>query len=148
MYPIPSRNYMHNIHNADPPHIHEQSLQGMLRKARQQQHNRKAKQHNTTCPKQSFFKEKLAASGGTWTHDHQLSRWRSYQLSYQGSSVSWAQSCIQITCIYTWSLRPSICSMMALAFLFEEPRNELDLATPWREWDTGLYQRDTKRTLT
>ena len=25
--------------------------------------NRKAKQHNTTCPKQSFFKEKLAASG-------------------------------------------------------------------------------------
>ena len=27
------------------------------RKARQQQHNRKAKQHNTTRPKQSFFKE-------------------------------------------------------------------------------------------
>ena len=35
----------------------------MPRKARQQQqHNRKAKQHNTTCPKQSFFNEKLAAS--------------------------------------------------------------------------------------
>ena len=31
--------------------------------------------------------------------------------------------------------------MMALAFLFEEPRNELDLATPWQEWDMGLYQR-------
>ena len=34
---------------------YEQSLQEMLRKARQQQHNRKAKQHNTTRPKQSFF---------------------------------------------------------------------------------------------
>ena len=34
----------------------------MLRKARQQQqHNRKAKQQNATRPKQSFFKEKLAA---------------------------------------------------------------------------------------
>ena len=44
---------------------YEQSLQEMLRKARQQQHNRVAKQHNTTSPKQSFFKEKLAASGGT-----------------------------------------------------------------------------------
>ena len=31
-------------------------------------HNRKTKQHNTTCPKQSFFNEKLAASGGTHTH--------------------------------------------------------------------------------
>ena len=40
----------------------EQSLQVMLRKAGQQQHNRKAKQHNTTRLKQSFFKEKLAAS--------------------------------------------------------------------------------------
>ena len=29
--------------------------------------------------------------------------------------------------------------MMALAFLFEEPRNELDLATPW---DMDLYQED------
>ena len=44
--------------------------------------NRKVKQHNTTRPKQSFFKEKLAASGGTRTYDHQLSRRRSYQLSY------------------------------------------------------------------
>ena len=33
---------------------------------------------------------KLAASGRTRTHDHQLSRWRSYQLSYRGSSVGWA----------------------------------------------------------
>ena len=42
----------------------------MLRKARQQQqHNRKAKQHNTTRPKHSFFKEKLTASGGTQTHN-------------------------------------------------------------------------------
>ena len=50
-------------------HIHEQSIKEMLRKARQQQqHNRKAKQHNTTHPKQSFFKEKLAASGGIRTH--------------------------------------------------------------------------------
>ena len=45
--------------------VHEQSLREMLRKAKQQQHNRKAKQHNTTRPKQSFFKEKLSASGGT-----------------------------------------------------------------------------------
>ena len=59
----------------------EQSLQEMLRKARQQQqqHNRKAKQHNKTRPKQSFFKEKLATSGGTRTHDHELSRQYSYQ---------------------------------------------------------------------
>ena len=38
-----------------------------------QGNNRKAKQHNTTCLKQLLFKEKLAASGGTQTHDHQLS---------------------------------------------------------------------------
>ena len=37
-------------------YMHEQSLQEMLRKARQ--HNRKAKHHNTTRPKQSFFKER------------------------------------------------------------------------------------------
>ena len=49
------------------PKLHEQSIREMLRKARQQQqHNRKAKQHNTTRPKQSFFKEKLAASGDWW----------------------------------------------------------------------------------
>ena len=47
-------------------YMYEPSLQEMLRKARQQQqHNRKTKQHNTTCPKQLVFKEKLAASGGT-----------------------------------------------------------------------------------
>ena len=59
-------------------HVYEQSIREMLRKARQQQqHNRKAKQHNTTHSKlknESFFKEKLAASGGTRTHDHQLAR--------------------------------------------------------------------------
>ena len=77
--------------------IHEQSIREMLRKARQQQqHNRKAKQHNTTRPKQSFFKEKLAALGGTRTHDHQLARRCSYQLSYRGSSAGWAASCIQM----------------------------------------------------
>ena len=43
--------------------LNEQSLQEMLRKARQQQHNRKAKQHNTTHPKQSFFKEKIGCLG-------------------------------------------------------------------------------------
>ena len=68
----------------------------MLRKARQQQHNRKAKQHNTTRLKQSFFNEKLAASGGTQTRDHQLSRRCSYQLSYRGGSAGYAESCIQI----------------------------------------------------
>ena len=37
--------------------LHEQSLQEMPRKARQQQqHNRKANQHNTTRQKQSFSK--------------------------------------------------------------------------------------------
>ena len=35
---------------------HEQSVQEKLRKVNQ---------HNTTCLKESFFKEKLAASGGT-----------------------------------------------------------------------------------
>ena len=75
----------------------QHDLQEMLRKARQQQHNRKAKQHSTTRPKQSFFKEKLAALGGTQTQNHQLSRWRSYQLTYRGSSTSWAESCIQIS---------------------------------------------------
>ena len=68
--------HMHNawIQRVNAHIVHKQSLQEMLRKARQQQqHNRKAKQRNTTHPKQSFFKEKLAASGGTRTHDHQLS---------------------------------------------------------------------------
>ena len=72
--------------------MNEQSLQEVLRKERQQQqHNRKAKQHNTTRPKQSFFEEKLAALGGTRTHDNQLSRLCSYQLRYRGSSVGWAR---------------------------------------------------------
>ena len=53
--------------------------------------NRKAKKHNTTRLKQLFFKEKLAASGGTRTHD-QLYRRCSYQLSYWGSSACWART--------------------------------------------------------
>ena len=58
----------------------------MLRKARQQQqHNRKAKQHNTARPNQSFFKEKLAASGGTRTHNHQLhlGTWKYISIAHQ-----------------------------------------------------------------
>ena len=47
--------------------------------------NRTERQSNRARLKQSF-----AASGGTRTHDHQLSRWHSYQLSYRGSSVGWA----------------------------------------------------------
>ena len=53
-------------------YIYEQSLCLISRdaekgifKATQQQHNRKAKQHNITRPKQSFFKNKLAT-----THDN------------------------------------------------------------------------------
>ena len=83
--------------NPKPSIAYEQSFKRCWKARQQQQHNRKAKQHNTTRPKQSFFKEKLAASGGTRTHDHQLSRWCSYQLSYRGSSAGWAESCIQIT---------------------------------------------------
>ena len=45
----------------------------------------KATQHNS--PETVIFRRKLAALGGTWTHDHQLSRRCSYQLSYQGSSA-------------------------------------------------------------
>ena len=37
------------------------------RRGKATQHNRKTKQHNTTRLKQLFFKEKLAASGGTQT---------------------------------------------------------------------------------
>ena len=90
--------------------VHEQSLQEMLRKSRQQQqHNRKAKQHNATRPKQSFFKEKLAASGGTRTHDHQLSRRCSYQLSSRGSSAGWADRILHTnqkacSCSFGWWL--------------------------------------------
>ena len=50
------------------------------RKSKATQHNRK---HNTTRPKQLFFKEKIAASGGTQTHDRPLARRRSYQLSHR-----------------------------------------------------------------
>ena len=60
--------------------VHEQSLQEMLRKARQQQQNRKAKQHNTSLPETVIFgclrwdsNPRPSASGGTQTHDHQLS---------------------------------------------------------------------------
>ena len=70
--------------------MYEQSLQEMLRKAKQ--HNRKAKQHNITRLKQSFFKEKLAASGGTRTHNHQLSRRRTYHVHacvYRNEYTHW-----------------------------------------------------------
>ena len=49
----------------------------------------KATQPNST--NQLFFKEKLAASSGTWTYDHLLFRQHSYQLSYWGSSAGWAR---------------------------------------------------------
>ena len=66
--------------------IHE-----MLRKKdKATEHNRKTKQHNTTRPRQLFFKEKTA-SGGIRTHDRPLARRSSYQLSYRGSSVGWAR---------------------------------------------------------
>ena len=38
----------------------------MLRKARQQQHNRKAKQHNTTCPKTVIFIGCLEWDSNLW----------------------------------------------------------------------------------
>ena len=44
-------------------------------------------QHNTTHSRQSFFKEKLAASGGTRTHNYQLSWVYSYQLRLIHSQV-------------------------------------------------------------
>ena len=47
---------------------------------------KKATQHNS--PKAVIF---LAASGGTQTHNHLLSRRHSYQLSYRGSSAGWVQ---------------------------------------------------------
>ena len=87
-------------------HVHEQSLQEMLRKARQQQHNRKAKQHNTTRPKQSFFKEKLATLGGTRTHDHQLSRHTMYMYMYSVEHSSYLPDitcdCNTCTCMYMY----------------------------------------------
>ena len=51
--------------NLDMP-IHEQSL--LRRQGNNNKHNRKAKQHNTTHPKQSFFTEKLATSGGMYMY--------------------------------------------------------------------------------
>ena len=84
--------------------IHE-----MLRKTRQvntTQQKDKATQHN--LPKQIFFQEKLAASGGTQTHDHPLSRQHSNYLSYRGSSVGWARI------MYIWGsiLIPKLLSSM------------------------------------
>ena len=52
----------------------------LKRQGKATQHNRRTEQHNTTRPKQLFFKEKLAASGGTRTHDHQLSRKKTQEL--------------------------------------------------------------------
>ena len=61
-------------------HTHVQCMNYHFKRCweRQEQHNRKAKQHNTTRPKQSFFKEKLAASGGIRTHNHPHFMRRSY----------------------------------------------------------------------
>ena len=65
---------------------HDLIIHEMLRKKGQAiQHNRKTKQHNIARPRQLFFKEKLAASGRTRTHDRPLARRHSYQLSYRGS---------------------------------------------------------------
>ena len=47
--------------------------------------------HTTMPQDELFLKEKLAVLGGTRTHDNLLSRQRSYQLSYRGSSAGWAQ---------------------------------------------------------
>ena len=54
-------------------------------------HEMLRRQGNTTQQKdkatqltQGSFSKKKAASGGTQTHDHSLSRRRSYQLSYRG----------------------------------------------------------------
>ena len=73
-------------------YMNNQSKRCMLRKARQQQHKQKGKA--TQLARKLFFKEKLAASGGTPTHDHQLAKRCSYQLRYRGSSPGWAESCI------------------------------------------------------
>ena len=52
----------HEIHQIQV-HVYITSKGAEKGKAKQQQHNRKAKQNNTTHPKQSFFKEKVGASG-------------------------------------------------------------------------------------
>ena len=93
-------------------YIHEKSLQEMLRKARQQQHNRKAKQHNTT-PRKSFFKENwLPRVGLKPTTISNATKRCSYQLSYGGSSCTTTPhvvdgallSCVHIlyTCVLSW----------------------------------------------
>ena len=50
------------------------------KKERQGNTTQQTKQHNTTRPRQLFFKEKTA-SGGIRTHDRPLARRSSYQLS-------------------------------------------------------------------
>ena len=62
--------------------------------------NTTERQSNTT--QLSLFKEKLAALGGTWTHNYLLSRQHSYQLSYQGSSAGWDESCTNQHSISSW----------------------------------------------
>ena len=47
-------------------------MRRLERQGKVTQHNGKTKQHDTTRPKQLFFKEKLAASGGTRTYHHPL----------------------------------------------------------------------------
>ena len=41
--------------------------------------------------KTATFQRKIAASGGTWTHDLQRSRLKLYQLTYRGGSAGWVQ---------------------------------------------------------
>ena len=65
-------------------------IHDMLRKkGKVTQHNRKTKQHNTTRPRQLFFKKK-SCLGWDLNHYRPLYRRHSYQLSYQGSSAGWA----------------------------------------------------------
>ena len=71
-----------NSHKHDLNHPWDAPNEGKATK-----HNRKTKQHNTTHPRQLFFKEKT----GIWTHDRRLLGIGSYQLTYRGSSAGWAQ---------------------------------------------------------
>ena len=58
-------------HNCSEGTLHDYNhcMRGLERQGKATQHNRKTKQHNTTRPRQLFFKEKLAALGGIRTHD-------------------------------------------------------------------------------
>ena len=60
--------------------IHEMLIK---RQDKATQHNRKKKQHNITHPKQLFFKEKVAPSGGTYLYVHA----NIYDLQYVNSQA-------------------------------------------------------------